>query len=126
MASDSASFAASAIDELGFPITYDWDAFSGSTIYNSSNLPPQTTSITQTSAGAFQFVHDSASVTPAGTFNFRTKVSDGAATNVALKVQIIMRHFELDEALIEKLVALCRVIHKKNNSYKKYSFLRKK
>jgi len=84
MASDSASFAASAIDELGFPITYDWDAFSGSTIYNSSNLPPQTTSITQTSAGAFQFVHDSASVTPAGTFNFRTKVSDGAATNVAL------------------------------------------
>tara|TARA_B100001057_G_scaffold235194_1_gene235523 strand:- start:294 stop:2819 length:2526 start_codon:yes stop_codon:yes gene_type:complete len=83
-ASDSSSFTASAIDELGFPITYDWDAFSGSTIYNSSNLPPQTTSITQTSAGAFRFVHDSASVTPAGTFNFRTKVSDGAATNVAL------------------------------------------
>ena len=81
---DSSSFTASAIDELGFPITYDWDAFSGSTIYNSSNLPPQTTSITQTSAGAFRFVHDSASVTPAGTFNFRTKVSDGAATNVAL------------------------------------------
>ena len=74
---DSARITVSAKDEAGFPITYDWDGYGDSAgttvVYNASNLPPQTTAITQPSDGVFRLIHDSASITPAGTFNLDQK-----------------------------------------------------
>jgi hypothetical protein len=77
----------SAADESGFPITYDWDAYSGSTLYNASSLPPQVTSISE-SNGVFSLV-GSSTASDAGSFVFRAKASDGvlftpAIVNVSL------------------------------------------
>jgi hypothetical protein len=76
-----------ATDESGFPVTYDWDAYSGSTIYNSSSLPPQVTSVTE-SNGVFSLV-GSNNNSNQGSFTFRTKAGDGilftpAITTVSL------------------------------------------
>jgi len=67
-------------DESGIPIAYSWDAWAsgGSTIYDSSSLPPQLASapsINQ-STGAFSLV-GSSNVANAGAVNFRVKASDG-------------------------------------------------
>ena len=70
-----------AADEGGFPVTYDWDAFSGSTVYNSSSLPNQLTNVTE-SNGVFTLT-PSTTNSDAGTFTFRTKASDGAQTSIA-------------------------------------------
>ena len=37
----ASTITAVAVDESGFPVTYDWDAISGSTLYNDDSLPPQ-------------------------------------------------------------------------------------
>ena len=71
-----------AIDESGFPITYDWDAYSGSTLYNASSLPPQVTSISE-SNGVFSLV-GSSSESNAGSFVFRSKASDGVLFTPAI------------------------------------------
>ena len=71
-----------AIDESGFPITYDWDAYNGSTLYNASSLPPQVTSISE-SNGVFSLV-GSSSVSNAGSFVFRSKASDGVLFTPAI------------------------------------------
>ena len=71
-----------AVDESGFPITYDWDAFSGATVYNAASLPPQLTSVTQSSAGVFSFVANASAA--AGTFKFRSKASDGVLFTPAI------------------------------------------
>ena len=71
-----------ATDESGFPVTYDWDAYSGSTIYNSSSLPPQVTSVTE-SNGVFSLV-GSNNDSNQGSFTFRTKAGDGILFTPAL------------------------------------------
>jgi len=85
---DSGRITAVAVDEAGFPITYDWDGYKDSggstTIYKDGSLPPQVSSITQPTAGVFRFTNDSAAITPVGTFNFRIKASDGALVSTAL------------------------------------------
>jgi hypothetical protein len=73
---------AAAVDESGFPITYDWDAYSGSTIYSASSLPPQLTSVTE-SNGAFSLV-GSSNQSNQGTFVFRAKASDGVLFTPAI------------------------------------------
>jgi len=70
-----------AVDDAGFPITYDWDGFSGSTLYNSSSLPPQVTSVSE-SNGVFSLAASTSS-SHAGSFTFRTKASDGVLTTTA-------------------------------------------
>jgi hypothetical protein len=71
-----------AVDESGFPITYDWDAYSGSTLYNASSLPAQLTSVTE-SNGAFSLV-GSNNTSNAGSFVFRSKASDGVLFTPAI------------------------------------------
>ena len=71
-----------AIDESGFPITYDWDAYSGATVYSASSLPAQLTSVTE-SNGVFSLVGSSVEAN-AGSFVFRTKASDGVLFTPAI------------------------------------------
>lgn len=71
-----------ALDDNGFPITYSWDGFSGTTYYDDNNLPPQLQSaptINQTT-GAVSVI-GSSDVLDAGTFNLRIKASDGVRTS---------------------------------------------
>ena len=76
------SITAAAIDEGAFPVTYDWDAYSGTTLYNASSLPPQVTAVTQ-SGGVFTLT-GSNTTSNAGGFSFRTKASDGVSTTTAI------------------------------------------
>jgi hypothetical protein len=71
-----------AIDESGFPITYDWDAYSGATVYSASSLPAQLTSVTE-SNGVFSLTGSSVQAN-AGSFVFRTKASDGVLFTPAI------------------------------------------
>lgn len=71
-----------AVDESGFPITYDWDAYSGSTVYSASSLPPQLTAVSE-SSGVFTLT-PSTSDSDAGTVTFRTKASDGVLFTPAI------------------------------------------
>ena len=64
-----------ATDESGFPVTYDWDAYSGSTLYNDDSLPSQVTALSQ-SNGVFTLTPSTATAN-AGDFSFRVKASDG-------------------------------------------------
>jgi hypothetical protein len=72
-----------AVDDAGFPITYDWDAFDSlGNVYNDSSLPDMLTAISETS-GAFAMT-PSTNTAHAGNVTFRTKASDGVATLVGL------------------------------------------
>ena len=76
-----------AIDESGFPITYDWDAYSGATVYSASSLPAQLTSVTE-SNGVFSLTGSSVQAN-AGSFVFRTKASDGVLFTPAISTVIL-------------------------------------
>ena len=67
-----------AVDDSGFPVTYDWDAYSGSTVYSASSLPPQLTGVSE-SNGVFTLT-PSTTESNAGDFSFRVKASDGVLT----------------------------------------------
>jgi hypothetical protein len=73
---------AAAVDEGAFPVTYDWDAYNGTTLYNASSLPPQVTAVTQ-SGGLFTLT-GSNTTSNTGGFSFRTKASDGVSTTTAI------------------------------------------
>ncbi len=77
----TSTITAVAVDENGFPVTYDWDAISGSTIYTASSLPDQVTNVSE-SNGAFTLT-PSTNSSHAGSFTFRTKASDGAQVSTA-------------------------------------------
>ena len=77
----TSTITAVAVDETGFPVTYDWDGFSGSTVYNSSSLPNQITNVSE-SNGVFTLT-PSTNTSHAGAFTFRTKASDGAQVSLA-------------------------------------------
>jgi len=80
--STATTITTAAIDESGFPITYDWDGHSGATVYNASSLPPQLTSVTE-SNGVFSLTGSSVEAN-AGSFVFRTKASDGVLFTPAI------------------------------------------
>ena len=69
-----------AVDEDSFPIIYDWDAFTSSTVYSESSLPPQLTNVA-ISNGTYTFT-PSTNTAHQGTITFRTRASDGVATVV--------------------------------------------
>lgn len=73
-----------ATDESGFPVTYDWDAISGTTLYNSSSYPNQITNVSE-SNGVFT-ITPSLNDSDGGTFTFRTKASDGAQVSTATTI----------------------------------------
>lgn len=79
--STAVTLAGEAIDE--FPVHYSWDGYSGTTVYNDSNLPPQLASAPTFSGGTASLVGSSTS-SNAGSFNFRMKASDGVKTATAL------------------------------------------
>ena len=70
-----------AVDDSGFPVTYDWDAFSGATVYSASSLPPQLTGVSE-SNGVFTLTPSTVEAN-AGDFSFRVKASDGVLTTPA-------------------------------------------
>lgn len=78
----ASTLTAVAVDESGFPITYDWDAYSGSTVYSASSLPPQLTAVSE-SNGVFSLT-PSTSDSDAGVVTFRTKASDGVLFTPAI------------------------------------------
>lgn len=77
----TSTITAVAVDENGFPVTYDWDGISGSTVYTASSLPDQVTNVSE-SNGVFTLT-PSTNSSHAGTFTFRTKASDGAQVSTA-------------------------------------------
>lgn len=77
----TSTITAVAADENGFPVTYDWDGISGSTVYTASSLPDQITNVSE-SNGVFTLT-PSTNTSHAGTFTFRTKASDGAQVSTA-------------------------------------------
>lgn len=77
----TSTITAVATDENGFPVTYDWDGISGSTVYTASSLPNQITNVSE-SNGVFTLT-PSTNTSHAGTFTFRTKASDGAQVSTA-------------------------------------------
>ena len=78
----TSTITAVAVDESGFPVTYDWDGFSGSTVYNASSLPPQVTAVTD-SDGVFTLTPSTVEAN-AGNFSFRVKASDGVLATPAI------------------------------------------
>ncbi len=79
-AGGTTSFTVVAVDEDSFPIIYDWDAFTSSTVYSTSSLPPQLTNVA-ISNGTYTFT-PSSDAAHQGTITFRTRASDGVATVV--------------------------------------------
>ena len=79
-AGGTTSFTVVAVDEDSFPIIYDWDAFTSSTVYSTSSLPPQLTNVA-ISNGTYTFT-PSTNTAHQGTITFRTRASDGVATVV--------------------------------------------
>ena len=78
----TSTITAVAVDESGFPITYNWDGFSGSTLYSASSLPAQITSVTE-SNGVFTLTPSTAD-SDVGDFSFRVKASDGVLVTPAI------------------------------------------
>lgn len=77
-ASTSVTINAKAVDDDGFPITYTFDGFSGSTVYSASSLPPQLHSapVIDQSTGVFSLI-GSSTKSNTGSFNLRVRASDG-------------------------------------------------
>jgi len=72
---------AEAVDDDGFPVTYSFDAHSGSTVYSASSLPPQLTSVSiNQTTGVFSLTASS-SASNAGSHSFRVRASDGVRTS---------------------------------------------
>lgn len=69
-----------AVDE-NFPVRYSWDGYSGSTIYDADNLPPQLASapVINQSTGVTSLVGSSTS-SNAGTYYHRSRATDGINT----------------------------------------------
>ena len=75
-----------AVDDGGFPVTYNWDAFRDSSgtaiLYDSSNLPPQITASSRDS-GVITLT-PSTNLAHEGNFSFRLKASDGVLSTPAI------------------------------------------
>ena len=93
--STAVTLAGVAVDENSYPITYSWDGYSGSTIYNSSSLPAQLASAPTFSGGTVSLIGSS---TPSnkGSFNFRLRASDGIKTATSTTVVSLIFGAEID------------------------------
>tara|TARA_R110001592_G_scaffold97402_1_gene278994 strand:+ start:71 stop:1453 length:1383 start_codon:yes stop_codon:yes gene_type:complete len=91
--STAVTLAGVAIDE--FPIQYDWDGFSGTTIYSDGNLPPQLASAPTFSGGTASLI-GSSTQSNSGNFKFRMKASDGIKTATSTTVVSLIFGAEID------------------------------
>jgi len=80
-----------ATDGEGFPISYEFDGFSGSSSYTESSLPPQISSLSKNN-GVFTFTP---STSASGSFTGRFKASDGLQTTA--KTTLFQLSFGLDD-----------------------------
>lgn len=71
---------AKALDDDGFPVSYSFDAYSGTNVYNASSLPPQISSVGINQTTGVFTVTASTNASHAGTLNFRVRASDGVRT----------------------------------------------
>jgi len=79
----TSTLTAVAVDDVGFPITYDWDAIDASNnAYSTGSLPDMLTAVAENS-GVFTLT-PSTDASHGGSLTFRTKASDGVATVVGL------------------------------------------
>jgi len=79
----ASNLTAVAVDDAGFPITYDWDAFdSAGNVYKDGTLPNMLTNVGE-SSGVFALT-PSTNASHAGDLTFRSKASDGVVTLVGL------------------------------------------
>ena len=84
----TSTLTAVAVDDVGFPITYDWDAIDASNnVYSTGTLPDMLTAVSE-SSGVFTLT-PSTNVSHAGSISFRTKASDGVATVVGLTTLVL-------------------------------------
>jgi hypothetical protein len=74
-----------AVDDMGYPVRYAWDAFSGSNVYGPSALPPQLTAVSVNQNGTYTLT-PSGSSSNAGDVSFRAQASDGVATVVGVTI----------------------------------------
>ena len=72
-----------AVDDMGYPVQYSWDAFSGSNVYGPSALPPQLTAVSVNQNGTYTLTPSGTS-SNAGDVSFRSQASDGVATVVGV------------------------------------------
>ena len=72
-----------AVDDMGYPVQYAWDAFSGSNVYGPSALPPQLTAVNVNQNGTYTLT-PSGTTSNAGVVSFRSQASDGVATVVGV------------------------------------------
>lgn len=72
-----------AVDDMGYPVQYTWDAFSGSNVYGPSTLPPQLTAVNVNQNGTYTLTPSGTS-SNAGDVSFRAQASDGVATVVGV------------------------------------------
>lgn len=84
----TSSITIAAVDDAGFPIIYDWDAFDSSgNVYGPSNLPDMVTNIA-ISNGVYTFT-PSTNTAHEGDLVFRFRISDGIATAVSVSSMIL-------------------------------------
>ena len=98
--SSAVTLAGVAIDE--FPIQYSWDGFSGTTIYDDSNLPPQLASAPTFSGGTASLI-GSGTKSDSGNFKFRMKASDGIKTATSTTVVNLIFGAEIDNMAYENV-----------------------
>jgi hypothetical protein len=98
--SSAVTLAGVAIDE--FPIQYSWDGFSGTTIYDDSNLPPQLASAPTFSGGTASLI-GSGTKSNSGNFKFRMKASDGIKTATSTTVVNLIFGAEIDNMAYENV-----------------------
>ena len=98
--SSAVTLAGVAIDE--FPIVYSWDGFSGTAIYNDSNLPPQLASAPTFSGGTASLI-GSGTQSNSGNFKFRMKASDGIKTATSTTVVNLIFGAEIDNMAYENV-----------------------
>ena len=98
--STAVTLAGVAIDE--FPIQYSWDGYSGTSVYNDMNLPPQLASAPTFSGGTVSMIGSSSS-SNAGTFNFRMKASDGVKTATSITAVSLAFSADLSNASYDNI-----------------------
>jgi len=72
---------AKAVDDNGFPVSYSFDAYSGTTVYSASSLPPQISSVSINQTTGVFTLTASSNASNAGSPNFRVRASDGVRTS---------------------------------------------
>lgn len=105
-----------AVDEAGFPVRYSWDGYSGSTIYDADNLPPQLASAPSINqnTGVTSLV-GSSTTSNAGTYYHRSRATDGI--NTLSSTTAISLNFNIDVSNASYLSQSPSISSQEGNAY---------